>query len=264
MDRLLIGRFFGPDMVALYRQPYQLVAAPVSQFMGPLYQVTMPSLSMLQNEPDRYRRFYHRVVTLVGLASIPLSVYLAVYANEITHLILGDKWSGAAVFMRIFAIGGIIRAINSITGFVMVSRGRSGLLLKLSTLNSGVMIGLMSLGTIWGPQGVAVAEVATLPIMLGPWMWYSFKESPVTVSSFLSALMRPCVCGLAVAVSLVVLRAVCPVSSVWLSLTLGATVAALAAVVSWLGLPGGRSELAAMFGDVLSALRRKRQAESVG
>jgi len=258
MDRLLIGRFFGPGPVALYRQPYQLVVTPINQFMGPLYQVVLPGLSILQDNPARYRLFYRRVVAMVAMLSMPLSVFLAVYAQEITRIFLGTAWLESAIFFKIFALGGIIRSVYSTIGFVPVSRGNSKPFLKLGIANSGVMVMLMFIGAAWGPKGVAIGEVATVCVMLGPWMVYSFRGSPVSVRSFLSAAVLPATASSLMGVALLVFKHFYPLASPYLSLGTGSLIAALSLILAWILLPGGLAEVREPAVDIVSAIRKRR------
>ena len=265
LDRLLIGRFFGADLVAMYRQPYQLVVAPINQFMGPLYQISLPGLSMVQSDPTKFVKFYTRIVTLVGLASMPLSVFLALYAKEVTLVVLGAQWEQASIFFRIFAVGAFLRAVASIPGFVLVSRGRSGSLVGLTVVNSLVMAALMGLSLPWGARGVAIADVATVAVMLFPCMIYSFRDSPVTVASFLLALARPAAASLIMGCGLLLLRRALPPLGTWSFLTVGILFAPVAFLGALLVLPGGKLELTTLVSDLRAALQRKavRRAEAV-
>lgn len=257
LDRFLIGRVYGPEPVALYRQPYQLVVAPMGQFMNPLYQVALPGLSMVQSEPVRYRNFYRRIVSLVAIMSMPLCVYFAVYAHEFTVVVLGNRWIESAVFLQIFALGGILRFVSMTIGFVLMSRGRSKPLLKLGIANCLVMIALMSIGLRWGPEGVAVGEAMSIVVMFFPWMYFSFRDSPVSIPHFLSALVRPAAASAFMALALIGCHAVWTPPTPLVGLIVGAVTSLVAFGASWLLLPGGLAELKTLLGDIASAVKRK-------
>jgi len=258
MDRFLIGRAWGAAPVALYRQSYQLVVTPMSQLMGPLYQVALPGLSMLQGDPARFRNYYCRLASVVAMVSMPLSVFLAIYAEEITHLVLGKQWSGAAIFFRIFALGGILRSVSSTMGFVLVSRGYSGKLLKLAVANALVTITLMCLGLRWGAAGVAIGDAAGVVTMFGIYVACCFRDSPVSISSFFSALVRPLVASLLMGASLLAAHSVTILYAPVVRVSVGCAVGLLVLAASWLLMPGGRMEMRSLLSDSLGALRRKR------
>jgi PST family polysaccharide transporter len=258
LDRLLIGRFFGAEPVAMYRQPYQLVVTPMAQFMSPLYQVALPSLSMLQSEGQRYRRLYRKIVAVVAMLSVPLSLFIAIYADEVTAVVLGRRWTHAAIFLRVFALGGIIRSVYSTIGFVLITRGHSRPYLMLGIVNSVVLAAFMSIGVIWGPMGVAVGDLATLVVMCGPWMFYSFRGSPVSTGLFFSALWRPVVASSVMGIAALTVKYALPFSSPYPTLIAGSIAGLLALIVAWLSLPGGQGELQELIDDVVGAVRRRR------
>jgi O-antigen/teichoic acid export membrane protein len=255
VDRLLIGRYFGPDPVALYRQPYQLVVAPMNQFMSPLYQVALPGLSMLQGEPERYKRLFQKVVLIVAALSMPLSAFLAVYYQEVTAVVLGPQWKGAEIFFLVFALSGFIRSVLGTTGFVLVSRGHSFTLLKLGLIQSVLQVALMAVGLKWGPIGVAVGDGTTLLLMFLPWAYYSFRGSPVSVRLFVGAIAGPAVLAAITGAALYFVRQLNPNHAPIVALTIGMTVASVISVIFWSLTPGGLSELRRFLEDLFKRAR---------
>jgi PST family polysaccharide transporter len=210
---------------------------------------------MLQTEPERYRRFYLRIVAIVASVSMPLSVFVSIYAEEISALILGDQWRGAATFIRIFGIGAMLQSVYSTIGFVLVSRGRSGQLLALAVIQATVKASLMTLGLRWGAVGVAIGDISTPLIMFAPYLYVSFKDSPVTIDAFQRSLMRPFIASVVTALILVFFRATVELPSV-ISLFAAMLVTATVFPALWLMLPGGRLELRELRSSLRVALDR--------
>jgi len=256
LDRFLLGRFQGAEVTGLYRQSYQLVVAPMGQLMSPLYQVALPGLSMLQEDELRFSSFYTRIVSIVAAASMPLSVFLLIHADDVTSVVLGQKWLGAATFIRIFAVGGLLQSVFSTIGFVLVSRGHSGKLLKLSTATNLVKFALMVLGLRWGAIGVALADVSTTLIMFVPFLHLSLKNSPVTFGAFVRALARPFASSLLVGIALVGCKLALPAAPPVVSCGGGLVVTTVVFIATWVLLPGGRSELRALWAAVAGAARQ--------
>jgi O-antigen/teichoic acid export membrane protein len=259
-DRISIGRVWGAAPVAMYRQAYQLMVAPLDQLISPIYQVTQPGLSILQSEPERFRRFYRKVVMVVSMWTMSMSLFVAVYASEITRIMLGRKWTDAAPVLLILSFGAFIKQPVGSAAYVLITRGRSRMFLALTLLNNATLIILMTIGVKWGVAGVALADVVTTYLMAGPRLHYCFKDSPVTVKVFLAAIGRPAIASLAMAAVLLGLRTGMPLESVVTRMAVGCAAAPLAFLGAWLLLPGGREELAALVSDVGNALKRKRAA----
>ena len=61
LDRVAL-RAFG---ISPYAIAYRLFLTPISMITGPLGQVMIPSLARVRSEPDRFSRWYLRVLRLI-------------------------------------------------------------------------------------------------------------------------------------------------------------------------------------------------------
>ena len=257
IDRLLIGRFWGAGPVALYRQAYQLLVVPMDQLLGPMFQVTQPGLSMLQGDDSRYRRFYQKVLTVVCIASMPLSAFVAICPTEITRVLLGRKWLGCAEVLAILSLGTFIKAPVAWSGHVLITRGRSKMYLALTLIQNLALIVFMSIGVPWGISGVAAADVAATYLLIAPTLYLSYKDSPLRIGTFFSTIARPAIASIVMAILLAVFRRVLPPFGAPIFLMLGGLVALTVFPLAWVLMPGGKAELAELLSDVRSALHKR-------
>ena len=102
-DRIVLGKLFGASIVGQYRMAQQLILAPIEQLDAPIGSVATPALSMLQKDPERYARYYRKMVAFIGLGTMPVAAFGIVYAEELTRVVLGESWRGAEIYIRIFA-----------------------------------------------------------------------------------------------------------------------------------------------------------------
>ena len=262
-DRFLLGRFSGATPTALYRQAYQLLVLPTEQLLSPVYQVAQPGLSLLQNEGAQFRMFYRKVLIVACIATMPLSLFVAVYSTEVTRLVLGTKWLASAPLLMVLSLSAFIKQPVSSTAFVLIAQGRSRTYLILSLLHHSVAILFMCAGIQWGAMGIAYAELAATYLLIPPRLYYTFKGSPMTVGAFLLAVARPLTASIAMAIALLFLRQLLPdVGAPW-ALSIAAVLGSLVFVGVWLLLPGGGRELFELFADVRSALNRRVAPTSV-
>jgi O-antigen/teichoic acid export membrane protein len=256
-DRFLIGRFWGPEAVAMYRQAYQLLVTPMEQLLSPVYQVTQPGLSMLQADAARFSLFYQKVLTVVCIATMPLSVFVAVYSSEITGVLLGRNWAASGPILMILSFGAFIKQPVGSAAFILIARGVSKTYLALSLVQNVTLIALMFAGVHQGTTGVALAEVATTYLLLVPKLHYSFKDTPITVGMFFSVLARPAIASFLMAAALILLRFTLTATTALYSLSLGGMVALPAFCAAWILMPGGKAQLIGLASDLRSAFRRK-------
>lgn len=254
IDGIIVGRYFGSAVLGSFRQAQNLTTIPVDQFSAPIFCVAQPGLSSLQSDPRRYRRYYLRVTGLVALFTMPIGVFFATYSREITLLVLGDKWLPAVPFVGIFAVAVAVRPSIATTAIVLVTLGRSRVLLGLSLVHCLVLAILMIVGLPLGALGIATAHVATSLVLILPNLHYSFKGSPVNVGAFLAAIRMPFVATCIMGVSLVILRKALPIAHPSYSLVAGLGIAATMYLSTWIFIPSGRAELRMTIVDVKAAL----------
>lgn len=214
-DNILIGRFLGATPLGLYGKAYSLFKLPVSQIRHPMSAVALPALSALREQPERYAAYYRRFVETLALLTIPLAVYSMVEAEFIIRLLLGEQWMGVVTVFRLLAIGGIIEAVASTRGMILISCGLSREYVKLGAANAAVRVLAVVIGLQFGIEGVAGASALGIMAFFVPSLHLFTKLTPVTPSDFYRAMWRPLgFSALAAAVWLLV-KVPLPDSQIW-------------------------------------------------
>ena len=238
-DKILIGRFCGADVLGLYGRAYGLLMMPLTQMTWPITSVALPVLSRIQDEPEKYRSYYARLVQLLSFVSMPMVVFLAVYSKSIINVVLGDQWAGASQIFQVLAITAFIQPLSSTTIVVMVSLGYSGRLLKFGIVNSAVVVLSFAVGIRWGVIGVAAAYAVANYVVLLPGLWYCFHKTPVSVWTFLAAIVRPAIASLVTALAIILIRPYLlhlpAIAIVGISFVIAASIYLLV----WVSMPGG-------------------------
>jgi O-antigen/teichoic acid export membrane protein len=250
---ILIGRVFGAGPVGLYRQSQNVVQFPFDQLSYPVWVVSEPALSRLQDEAERYRRYFGKVMTVFSGIAMPLATFLVIYADSVVLVVLGPQWTEATIIFQIMAVAAFVSPISSTIGLVMVTCGQSKRYMALGLLGAGVLVGLSLVGTLWGPNGVAWAHVWAACLLLWPRLHFGLKGTQVSSSLFLKLLVRPFVASVAMGVVLLLLRAYGPALNPASGIALGMAIGFLVFAGCWLALPGGRAEAAQLWGHVLAA-----------
>jgi O-antigen/teichoic acid export membrane protein len=255
IDRLLIGRFYGPSSLGLYRQAQQLLMVPIDQLNAPIAGVARPGLSALQHQPLRYRRYYEKIVFLVCLTTFPLGMFVALYAEEVTLFVLGPAWTGAALLIAIFAVAAAVRPAVATSAIILVSSGQSAKYLQIAVVHSIVLAVFLVLGVHWGAEGVAIAHLATTLVLMLPKLYYSFLNTPVTLRAYFAATRTPFLAVVVMVSGLLAFRSLAPISGTLPPLITGAAFGALLYVGAWLMQAEGRRQFKTLLADVASASR---------
>jgi PST family polysaccharide transporter len=254
VDKLIVGKLFGATAVGLYRQAQQLIMVPIEQLNQPIASVAQPGLSILQKDAGPYRKYYEKIVFLIGLATMPVSAFTMVYAPEIATVVLGPAWTGAAPYIGIFAAAAFVRPVLGSASLVPITLGKSRRLLAVTTLSNLTLLGLIGVGVVGGPEGVALAQLVTPALLLIPNLLLCFAGSPVTVGAFFRALRTPVIASTVMIAGMVALRTFAPIHDSLVSLGSGFGFGAILYIASCLLLPGGRTEASSLLADVAALL----------
>jgi len=191
MDNILIGKFIGADALGLYAKAYQLFMLPITQISGPLLQVAMPVLSSLKQQPERYIKYYQRIIDILSTLTMPLALYCVIEAEFLIRLVLGTQWLGAVPVFRVLAIAGIIRPVASTWGIVTLSCGFSDRYFYWGVIHCLVTLTAIVIGLSFGIKGVAAAFAIANYVIFIPCLFFCFHKTPITVALFLKTLFWP-------------------------------------------------------------------------
>ncbi len=227
-DNLIIGRFLGAAPLGFYNRAYSLMLYPINLLAGVVNPVLHPVLSSIQSDQPKVYAGYLKIIKLISLVSIPAMVFFAMLAKEIIGLVWGPQWRESVGVFQILSIVGGFQVITSTTGVVYLAKKRTDLLLKIGIINSVLLLTGISLGVIWGIEGVAWGYAIAFSIIFVPTMRYVMcVVLNGKISDLFVALRSSLLVGLAVFTALAIWNVLFRTiwSSVWY--VLGAIVVAL-------------------------------------
>lgn len=191
LDNILIGKFIGANALGIYGRAYRLFMMPVTQIRMPVTNVAIASLSVLKEQPNRYIKYYQRLLNLMGTVTIPLTVYCIIEADFIIRLLLGPQWLEVIPVFRILAIAGIIQPVAETQGIVLLTFGFSDKYLYYGMANTIIKVIAIVTGLSFGIEGVASGYVVASYAIFIPSLFYCFHKTPITVTLFLKTLIAP-------------------------------------------------------------------------
>ena len=97
-DTLLMGLFFGPLAVGLYRLADRIVDLVLEFTMRPIGVIALPHFSRLQSDPEGLRDSVEKCLRLTLLAAVPALVVVAATSDFVIAL-FGDEWAPAATVL---------------------------------------------------------------------------------------------------------------------------------------------------------------------
>ncbi len=191
LDNLLIGKVWGTAQLGLYSKAYALLLLPVRQITGPVSAVAIPTLSRLQDDPERYRRYFLKAVSLVAGLTMPAVAFMILMSDEIVLLALGNQWAEAAPIFRMLGVAAIVQPTVSTCSWLYISNGRADRMLRWGVFSSVILVGSFLIGLPYGAIGVATSYALCMLLLTFPSMWYASRPTPVPVGGIVAAMWHP-------------------------------------------------------------------------
>lgn len=203
LDRVLIGKVWGADVLGNYSRAYQMMMLPISSIRAPINSIALPVLSRLKDSPKEFRQYYSRIASLLAFLSMPLMAFLVVNSEDVITIALGSQWHSVAPIFALLGITGFIQPVASLRGLVLLSLGRTSQYLHWGLLNAAVASISFFVGVQWGPTGVALAYAIANYLLLYPSLRYFFRETPLYTRDFFSSIAIPGIASLVAAAAVV-------------------------------------------------------------
>nr|WP_298898257.1 MOP flippase family protein [uncultured Altererythrobacter sp.] len=186
IDLILGGRMLGAAQLGIYSVPRSLILQ-LQGMVNPIFsRVGFPLIAMIQDDPERVRKIYLKVMNLTASINAPAFLAIAAFAPEIVSVLLGEGWSAAAPMLRVLALWGLLRSFGNPVGSLLLGMGRVGLSAKWNAALLFVAPPFIWFGSQWGALGMAWSMSALMLILFVP-AW-AFLIRPVCGAKFLDYL----------------------------------------------------------------------------
>jgi PST family polysaccharide transporter len=198
-DKFMLGRFWGAAALGVYGRAYQLINLPTFSVSSSVGWVAFSALSRLQDDPSRLRNYFLKGYTLVNSATVPITIFCALFADELVLVLLGPKWADGAVIIRLLTPAVLIFGITHPTVWLLHSIGLQERVLRISLVTACVVIPAYVIGLPYGPSGVAFALSAAMALALIPQIVWSLRNTVVSPSDLLTSIWRPFIASIVAA-----------------------------------------------------------------
>jgi PST family polysaccharide transporter len=196
LEKVLLGRFGGAEVLGIYGRAYQLVNIPIESFNGAIGGVAFSALSRIQGDPERLRSYFLKGYSLVLALTIPVTIACGFLAGDIVAVALGPKWDRAVPLLQLLAPTILVFSIINPLSWLMLSSNRAGRSLRIAFVIAPVVILAYWLGLPYGARGVAFAFSAAMIGLVVPVCIWSVRDTGVAPADLLRAASRPLISGL--------------------------------------------------------------------
>ncbi len=244
VDNILIGMVWGAGPLGLYSKAYNLLKLPRYQIHAPLTKIALPSLSRLQGDPPRFRKYYQTGITVIFALAMPITTFALADAESLVTVVLGEAWRDAVPIFQMLAPAAFFGTLNAALMWVFIPLGRSDRQMRLAGVRTLLTVAAYLAGLPWGPIGVAAAYSTSRGLLVLPELLYAFAGTPLKLRDLGQAAWRPAATSLASAAVLAIIGQHLPaLGSPAAQLLLEMAVFTLMYAMAWMAVPGGPQTL---------------------
>lgn len=159
--QVVIGKFYSAASLGQYTRAHQFSSIFSSNISGVIQRVSYPVLSAIQDDKERLKQAYRRVIKITMLVTFVLMLGLAAVAKPMILVLIGPNWMEAANFLPILCLSMMMYPLHSLNLNMLQVQGRSDLFLKLEIIKKIVAVGPLLLGIFVGIYWMLIGSVLT-------------------------------------------------------------------------------------------------------
>jgi O-antigen/teichoic acid export membrane protein len=110
LDKVILGRYWGPSAIGIYGRAYQLIRIPTDNLNSAVGGIAMAALSRIQDDPGRMKRYFLKGYALVIAFTLPITMVCGLFADDMIVVLLGPKWKDGASILTLLACHMVPRA----------------------------------------------------------------------------------------------------------------------------------------------------------
>ena len=162
---LVLGVVLSPAAAGLYRASNRVAAAVTDMFAQPASMISMTSLSRSFARSERSGGRFLHIFAGVAMLGWPALLGVAIMADELTPIVLGQKWSAAAPIVSILAVEKLFNLANVVTVAYLVVHDKQHHLFRVQL--AAACVALVLVVALASSSGVIGAAVAALIVTFG-------------------------------------------------------------------------------------------------
>lgn len=181
--QVVIGKCYSPGTLGLYTRAKQFSDLCSSNLTSVVQRVSYPVLSSIQDDRQRLKGAYQRVIKTTMLPTFVLMLGMAACAGSMIYVLIGEKWLRCVPMLQIICTYGMLYPLHALNLNMLQVQGRSDLFLRLEIIKKIIAIGPLLLGIFVDIYLMLAGSLITSLISYylnayysGPFLNYSIKE----------------------------------------------------------------------------------------
>ncbi len=172
VDDIWTGIALGDTPLGFYSRAYRFANYPRILLAKPLNQVVAGTYAQVKDHRKRLSKTFFRVNAAIVRVDFLLAGLLTLIAPEFIRIGLGSRWLPMLDAFRLMLLYTLLDPIKVTTANVITAAGAPERVVRARAIQLGVfLLGLVTMGPLWGIAGVALAVDLMLMLGMGILFW---------------------------------------------------------------------------------------------
>ncbi len=179
----VLSRTLGAAITGGYNLAYNVAVMPPTKLNPIITRVLFPAFSKIQDDQEKLRTNFYKLLSLVGLLNFPSLLGLLVVAENFVLFMFGEKWRFVTPILQVLCVVGLLRSIGNPIGSLLMAKARVDISFKFNVVKL-----FMFIPAIWFGAKMAGGFGASLGFLsvqvLNTWLSYFILIRPILGKSY--------------------------------------------------------------------------------
>jgi PST family polysaccharide transporter/teichuronic acid exporter len=180
LDILLIGKFFGSEILGGYSLAKQLVRRPLSIIDPIVTKVTLGIFPKYQNDNHKLSLYFSKTLTLLGGINGFIYGTTILIAPYLVKLFYGNGYDNIIILVQLFTIIVFLRSMGGQVGVLTITKGRTDIDFYWNLINLIIYPLFIFIGSQYSITWVVV-NIAIMQVLMITPAWFIFYKKLINM-----------------------------------------------------------------------------------
>lgn len=176
LDILIIGKYFGSEILGGYSLAKQLVQRPAMIINPILTRVASPVLARYQSDINKLKTNYLLLVNVVSTIAIPIYIGIILFAPYVIYILYGSDYENISTIVRILCVYMMFRAIGNPQGSLVIATGKTALGMLWNLITLPIIAIALIIGAMFSIEGLTLSLMASAFFLFIPNWWIMIRR----------------------------------------------------------------------------------------
>jgi len=154
LSYIVIGKFYSTQALGQYTRAGQFANIFSANLLSVVQKVSYPVLSSIQDEPERLKAGYQKMIKTSMLLTFALILGMVAVAKPMILILIGEKWLPAVYYLQIICLAEMLYPLHAINLNILNVKGRSDLFLRLEVIKKTLAIPMILAGIYYSIEAM--------------------------------------------------------------------------------------------------------------